>query len=102
MRVLTSDPQVVSLGSGYLRIVGPTYGLYGAGFGLYAAWLGAGRPLWPLVVSAARLVVAAGGAYLALHLADSGPTGVFVAIASAFAAFGLTLAAATALTSWRT
>jgi len=66
---------------------------------LYFASQGAGRLLWPLLANLTRLVIAAGGGYVALRVSGS-LTGVFVALAVALCAFGLINAAAIAGGSW--
>ena len=53
------------MGTTYLQLVGPTYGCFGLGLALYFASQGAGRLLWPLVAGVVRLVVAAGGGWVA-------------------------------------
>ncbi|HEY1980226.1 MAG TPA: MATE family efflux transporter, partial [Xanthobacteraceae bacterium] len=60
-------PAMLDAGSRYLHVVGPVYGLFGFGMALYFASQGAGRLLWPFLANMARLVIAAGGGYLALH-----------------------------------
>ena len=86
---------MIDAGSRYLHAVGPVYGLFGLGMALYFASQGAGRLLWPLLANMARLVIAAGGGFLALRLTGN-LTDVFVALAVALAAFGLINAAAVA------
>jgi len=80
-------------------VVGPVYGLFGLGMALYFASQGAGRLLWPFLANLIRLLIAAGGGYIALRLSGS-LTGVFVALAVALCAFGLINAAAVASGSW--
>jgi putative MATE family efflux protein len=92
-------PTMLDAGSRYLRLVGPVYGLFGLGMALYFASQGAGRLLWPLLANLARLLIAAGGGWLALRWTGS-LTGVFVALAVALAAFGLINAAAVAAGVW--
>src|SRR3984885_7060712 len=92
-------PAMLDAGSRYLHVVGPVYGLFGFGMALYFASQGAGRLLWPFLANMARLVIAAGGGYLALHWRGN-LTDVFVALAVALAAFGLINAAAVAGGVW--
>ncbi|MGB6538643.1 MAG: MATE family efflux transporter [Xanthobacteraceae bacterium] len=99
LSLFDSDPAMIDAGSHYLHTVGPAYGLFGLGMALYFAAQGAGRLLWPLVANLARLIIAAGGGYLALRWTGS-LTGVFVALASALVAFGLINAAAVAAGAW--
>ncbi len=92
-------PAMIDAGSRYLHTVGPVYGLFGLGMALYFASQGAGRLLWPLIANMARLVIAAGGGFIALRLTGN-LTGVFAALAVALAAFGLINAAAVARGVW--
>ena len=94
-----SDPAMIDAGSRYLQAVGPVYGLFGLGMALYFAAQGAGRLLWPLLANMARLVIAAGGGYMALRWTGN-LTDVFLALAAALAAFGLINAAAVASGVW--
>jgi Na+-driven multidrug efflux pump len=94
-----NDPAMLDAGSRYLHAVGPVYGLFGLGMALYFASQGAGRLLWPLLGNFARLIIAAGGGFLALRWTGN-LTEVFVALAVALAAFGLINAAAVARGVW--
>jgi Na+-driven multidrug efflux pump len=84
---------MIAAGSTYLRIAGPFYGLYGFGFALYFANQGAGTLLWPVLGGLARLLLVAGGGWIALTLTGS-TTWLYAIIAA-----GLLLYAAI-LTSW--
>ena len=94
-----SDAIMLDVGAQYLRIVGPFYGFFGLGLALYFASQGAGRLGWPLLAAFVRVLVAAGGGYLALRL-TSQSAGLFVALGVALAAFGLINAAAVAAGVW--
>lgn len=97
--LFSQDPQILQAGSVYLRAVGPVYGFFGLGLVLYFASQGAGRLKWPVLGNAVRLVVAAGGGWLALHL-GGGLAGVFLAQAAALVAYGLFNASAIAGGAW--
>jgi Na+-driven multidrug efflux pump len=90
---------MLDAGTRYLHVVGPVYGLFGLGMALYFASQGAGRLLWPLLANFARLLIAAGGGWLALRWSGN-LTEVFVALAIALATFGLINAAAVASGVW--
>ena len=90
---------MIDAGSRYLQAVGPVYGLFGLGMALYFASQGAGRLLWPLVANMARLLIAAGGGFLALRW-GGGLSDVFIALAVALAVFGLINAVAVASGVW--
>jgi putative MATE family efflux protein len=62
-----TDPQMLEAGATYLRTVGPFYGMFGLALSLYFASQGAGRLLWPLLGTLARLAIAALAGWLALR-----------------------------------
>lgn len=99
LSLFDTDPAMLDAGSRYLRVVGPFYGLFGLGMALYFASQGAGRLLWPLVANMTRLLIAAGGGWLALRWSGD-VTYVFVALSVALAAFGLMNAGAVAGGAW--
>lgn len=99
LSLFDSRPEMIAAGSQYLRIVGPFYGFFGLGLGLYFASQGAGRLFWPVMGNIARLAVAALGGWLALRL-SAGLAGVYWAQAVALAVYGLLNAGAVAGGAW--
>jgi putative MATE family efflux protein len=99
LSLFDTDPGMLDAGSRYFHLVGPVYGVFGLGMGLYFASQGAGRLLWPLLANFARLVIAAAGGWLALYL-SGGVSAVFLALAVALVAFGSINAAAVASGMW--
>ena len=99
LTLFDTDPTMLKTGTQYLQTVGPFYGFFGLGLGLYFASQGAGRLLWPFVANCARLIVAVGGGWLALHWTGE-MHGVFAALAAALVVFGLINAAAVASGAW--
>jgi Na+-driven multidrug efflux pump len=99
LSLFNSDAAMLDAGSRYLQTVGPVYGLFGLGMALYFASQGAGRMLWPLLANFARLVIAAGGGWLALQWGGD-LSYVFIALSVALAAFGLIIAIAVARGAW--
>ena len=93
------DPAMLDAGARYLRWVGPFYGFFGLGMGLYFASQGAGRLFWPLMAGVLRLVIAAAGGWLALRL-GFGLTGVFLALGAALVVLGLVNALSVAGGAW--
>jgi MATE family, multidrug efflux pump len=93
------DPSMIETGSLYLRIVGPTYGFFGGGLALYFASQGAGRVGWAMMVAVLRVMIAAGGGWLAVTIVG-GSTALFVVIAGALVIYGLGNAAAVAGGAW--
>ncbi|MBV9596761.1 MAG: MATE family efflux transporter [Chloroflexi bacterium] len=90
-----SDAAMLAAGSQYLQRVGPFYGFFGLGLGLYFAFQGFGRLRWAVVANFTRLTIAVGGGWLALRLTGD-LSFVFVALSIGMAAFGLINAAALA------
>jgi putative MATE family efflux protein len=99
LSLFDTDPAMLEAGSRYLHAVGPFYGLFGLGMALYFASQGAGRLLWPLLANLTRLMIAAGGGWLALRWSGD-ISHVFLALSAALAAFGLMNAAAVASGAW--
>jgi putative MATE family efflux protein len=99
--MFSADGDMLAAGATYLRIVGPAYGFFGLGLALYFASQGAGRLVWPLLGGFARLVIAAGGGWLAVRWLGWGLPGVFAAMSFALFAFGVTVALAVRLGAWR-
>jgi putative MATE family efflux protein len=94
MGLFSDDAEVIHLGSRYLAIVGPAYGLYGLGMALYFATQGLGRVLPTVAANALRLLASAGGALVAIYWLDLGVTGFFAAIACGFCAYAALTAGA--------
>jgi putative MATE family efflux protein len=88
-----AEPQMMAAGTAYLRVVGPVYGVFGMGLALYFAAQGAGRLLWPIIAGLARLILAAGGGWLALRLTGSLHF-LYAALAVALILYGAIIATA--------
>jgi putative MATE family efflux protein len=72
LQLFSHDPQVLTTATTYMRIVAPAYGALGLGFVIAFAAQGAGHVLWPFVGAASRLVIAAGGGWLAVSYFGGG------------------------------
>jgi Na+-driven multidrug efflux pump len=94
-----NEPKMIEVGTSYLHIVGPVYGFFGAGLALYFASQGAGRVGWAMLVAVLRVIIAAGGGWLAVTR-FGGSTGLFVALASALVIYGVANVAAVAGGAW--
>ena len=101
MNLFTQDAAVRAFGASYLQIVGAFYGLYGFGLALFFASQGAGRMFWPLAGSVARLGIVALGGWLCLHVLQTPASGFFGVVAISLAVYGLTIAGAIKLGSWK-
>ena len=94
------DDAMLAYGSLYLRMVGPFYGFFGAGLALYFAAQGAGRLAWPVAAATLRVLISAGGGWLAaVMLRDT--AGLFAALAGALVVFGIVNAIPMAGAAWR-
>jgi putative MATE family efflux protein len=82
-----SDPVMLAVGTQYLRTVGPFYGFFGFGLALYFASQGAGRLGWPAMSAMLRVIIAAGGGWLAVRL-GGGLGMLFLVVALALVGFG--------------
>jgi Na+-driven multidrug efflux pump len=81
------DPKMIEVGTTYLRIVGPTFGFFGGGLALYFASQGAGRVNRVMLVAVLRVVIAAGGGWLAVSFIG-GSASLFAALAAALVIYG--------------
>jgi Na+-driven multidrug efflux pump len=99
--LFSTAPDVLAAGTTYLRIVGPTYGCFGLGLALYFASQGAGRLLWPFLAGAVRLVIAAGGGWLALYWFDGGLVALYTTIAAGFVVYAITIVVAIKAGAWQ-
>jgi len=95
------DPKMIEVGTSYLQIVGPVYGFFGAGLLLYFASQGAGRVGWAVLIAVVRVVIAAGGGWLAVR-GLGGSTGLFAVLAGAIVIYGVANVAAVAGGGWFT
>ena len=94
-----SDPAMLETGTLYLRIVGPAYGFFGGGLLLYFASQGAGRMGWPMAAAVLRVIIAAGGGWLAVKY-FGGSAALFIAIAAALVIYGFANVVAVASGVW--
>ncbi len=100
MDAFTADAQVRAQGALYLRIVGASYGFFGLGLALFFASQGAGRMLWPLVGSIARLTVVAVGGWTCVVWLQAPATVFYTVVAASLALYALIIAGAIRLGSW--
>lgn len=92
LTLFTHDAEVLAPGVTYLTIVGPLYGLYGLGFVSSFAGQGAGRVLWPTIAVTARLIVSAGGGWIAVAHFGGSFTTLAIIVALSFITYGASAA----------
>ncbi len=90
--LFSQDPEVLEIGTLYLRIAAPFYFFFGAGVALYFASQGSGKVLLPVLAGTARLVVVVAGGVLALK--------VFASLASLFGAIAFGMLLLGTITAW--
>jgi Na+-driven multidrug efflux pump len=66
LHLFSHDAGVVGAGMTYLRIVAPAYAALGFGFAASFAAQGTGRAMGPLAASIVRILIAAGGGWIAV------------------------------------
>jgi putative MATE family efflux protein len=76
LHLFSHDAEVVRDGTTYLHIVAPAYSALGFGFVVSFAAQGTGRALWPLAAGIVRILIAAGGGWLAVASFGAGMTGL--------------------------
>jgi Na+-driven multidrug efflux pump len=78
---------VVSEGMTYLRIVAPAYAALGFGFVTSFAAQGTGRAMGPLLSAVARILIAAGGGWIAVTYFGAGMAGLAAMVTVSLAAY---------------
>jgi putative MATE family efflux protein len=99
LALFSAEPDMIKVGSAYLRIVGPAYGFFGLGLSLYFASQGAGRLFWPLFYGLIRVFIAIVGGWAALRLTGS-LNWMFAALALGLVVYGVAVAAAIRSGAW--
>jgi MATE family, multidrug efflux pump len=87
LHLFSHDADVVQGGMTYLRIVAPAYSALGFGFVISFAAQGAGRAMWPLVASSTRILIAAGGGWLAVTAFGAGMAGLAAMVTASLVAY---------------
>jgi Na+-driven multidrug efflux pump len=100
MSIFSADPLVQQTGVTYLTRAAPFYAFFGLGMALNFASQGAGRQGVPLGIAFARLALAAGGGWLAVHVWGLGENGLFWAVAISIVVFGLANLVALIVRPW--
>ncbi len=87
LHLFSHDADVVNEGTTYLRIVAPAYSALGFGFVVSFAAQGTGRALLPLAAATARILIAAGGGWIAVGLLGAGMTGLAAMVTTSLVAY---------------
>jgi putative MATE family efflux protein len=87
LHLFSKDADVVREGTTYLRIVAPAYSALGFGFVASFATQGTGRAMGPLAASFARILIAAGGGWIAVASFGAGMTGLAAMVTASLSAY---------------
>jgi putative MATE family efflux protein len=87
LHLFSHDAEVLREGAIYLRIVAPAYGALGFGFVIAFAAMGAGHVLWTFIASFSRILIAAGGAWLAVTAFGAGMAGLAAMVTASLIAY---------------
>jgi putative MATE family efflux protein len=87
LHLFSHDADVVAEGVAYLHVVAPAYGALGFGFVVGFAAQGAGRVLWPVVAGSARILIAAGGGWIAVSYFGAGIFGLAAMVTASLIAY---------------
>ena len=98
----SANPTVHLTAASYLCIAGLAYPFLGLGVALASALQAAGKPTWPLLAIASRVVVVAAGGWIAVHVTGSGLRGLGVVAASGLLVYAATLVLAFRSGAWKT
>src|SRR3954471_20188915 len=100
-RLFADDAEVVAASIACIVHVAPFYCLFGLGLTLNFASQGAGRMTVPVMASVARLIIAAGGGWLAVEQLGRGLSGLFAAIGASIVVYGFLIAGTLLVMPWR-
>ncbi|WP_414644643.1 MATE family efflux transporter [Bradyrhizobium sp.] len=89
LHLFSHDAEVVAEGVTYLRVVAPAYSALGFGFVVAFAAQGTGRALLPLVASSARILIAAGGGWIAVSYFGASMPGLAALVAASLVAYAV-------------
>ena len=94
LKLFSHDPDVLREGATYLHIVAPAYAALGLGFVIAFAAQGAGHVFWPFVAASTRLLVAAGGGWIAVSYFGGGMALLAAMVAASLIAYAAICAVA--------
>lgn len=99
--VFAQDEAAFEAARTYIHIVGPFYPLLGGGLVLYFAAQGAGAMFWPILATFARLVVAVGGAALAVYAFGAPINAIYWAAGLGMTIYAIMMVGALRAGAWR-
>ena len=97
----SATPAIHLMAASYLCVAGVAYPFLGIGLTLSSAFQAAGRPLWPLLGIASRVLVVGAGGWVVIHTTDAGLVGLAFVTAAGLIVYGAILAIAFRAGAWR-
>src|SRR5712691_104687 len=97
----SATPAIHLMAASYLCVAGVAYPFLGVGLTLSSAFQAAGRPLWPLLGIASRVLVVGAGGWVVIHTTDTGLVGLAFVTAAGLIVYGALLAIAFRAGAWR-
>ena len=97
----SATPTIHRVAASYLCVAGVAYPFLGIGLTLSSAFQAAGRPLWPLLGIAGRVLVVSAGGWAVIHTTDAGLVGLAFVTAAGLIVYGALLAIAFRAGTWR-
>lgn len=97
----SATPAIHLMAASYLFVAGAAYPFLGIGLTLSSAFQAAGRPLWPLLGIAGRVLLVGAGGWVVIHTTDAGLVGLASVTAAGLIVYGAIMAIAFRAGAWR-
>jgi Na+-driven multidrug efflux pump len=97
----SATPAIHLVAASYLCVAGVAYPFLGVGLTLSSAFQAAGRPLWPLLGIAGRVLVVGAGGWVVIRTTDAGLFGLAFVTAAGLIVYGAILAIAFRAGAWQ-
>jgi putative MATE family efflux protein len=97
----SATPDIHLMAASYLFVAAMAYPFLGIGLALSSAFQAAGRPLWPLLGIASRVLVVGAGGWIVIHMTDTGLVGLAFVSAAGLIVSGTIVAIAFRAGAWR-
>jgi Na+-driven multidrug efflux pump len=97
----SSTPEIQLMAASYLCVAAVAYPFLGIGLALSSAFQAAGRPLWPLLGIASRVLIVGAGGWVVIHTTNAGLVGLAFVTAAGLLVSGAVVAIAFRAGAWR-
>src|SRR3954465_10906423 len=99
--LFSATPAVHLAAASYLCVAGIAYPFVGVGLALSSSFQAAGKPLWPLMGIAGRVLIVGTAGWIVIHTTDAGLVGLAFVTAAGLIVNGTMLAIAFRAGAWR-